>query len=197
VDKTLDAAAADGLEVVVVGIPNMGTARLDEYSPFPDLKHGGGRGDDYLDFIADTVRPLIERDFPVRTGPESTGIGGSSMGGLISLYGYLRRPESFGFACAMSPSLWFADRLIFEEVAALARPHGRIYLDIATGEQPAAVQDARRLLDELVRKGYRRGRDLRFVIDRGGRHHEHDWGRRLGEALQFLLPPRPGGEQAR
>lgn len=191
VDKTLDAAAAEGLEVIVVGIPNMGAARIDEYSPFQDPKHGGGRGDDYLDFVADSVKPIIERDFPVRPGVEHTGIAGSSMGGLISLYGFLRRPESFGFACAMSPSLWFGGRRIFDEVATLTAPHGRLYLDIGTRESPAAVQDARRLLDELLRKGYRRNRDLRFILDRGGRHREDDWGRRLREALEFLLAPHP------
>ena len=192
VDKTLDAAAGGGLEVIVVGIPNMGPARLDEYSPFPDPRHGGGRGDAYLDFIVETVKPLVERDFPVRVGVENTGIGGSSMGGLISLYGFLQRPATFGFACAMSPSLWFGGRAIFEQIADLEAPHGRLYIDIGTGENPAAVTDARRLLEALVRKGYRRGHDLRFVFDRGGRHHEEDWGKRLGVALEFLLRPRSG-----
>jgi hypothetical protein len=67
-----------------------------------------------------------------------------------------------------------------------------LYIDIGTGENPAAVTDARRLLEALVRKGYRRGHDLRFVFDRGGRHHEEDWGKRLGVALEFLLRPRSG-----
>ena len=187
VDKRLDAAAGEGLEVIVVGIPNMGAARLDEYSPFPDPKHGGGRGDAYLDFLVETVKPLVERDFPVRHGVANTGIAGSSMGGLISLHGFFQRPETFGFACAMSPSLWFGGRAIFEQVAALEAPHGRLYIDIGTRENPAAVADARRLLDKLVRHGYRRGRDLRFVLDRDGRHHEEDWGKRLRIALEFLL----------
>ncbi|MGH7500525.1 MAG: alpha/beta hydrolase [Longimicrobiales bacterium] len=187
VDKTLDEAAADGLEVIVVGIPNMGSARVEEYSPFGDATHGGGRGDAYLDFISDTVRAIVERDFPVRRGPAHTGIAGSSMGGLISLYGFLRRPDTYGFASAMSPSLWFGRRAIFDEVAALHGSRGRLYLDIGTGESPVAVADARRLCTALVRKGYRRGRDLRFVVDRGGRHNEQAWGRRLRRALEFLL----------
>jgi predicted alpha/beta superfamily hydrolase len=189
VDKTLDEAAAHGLEVIIVGIPNMGAARIEEYSPFTDRRHGGGKGDAYLDFISETVKPLIEREFPVLAGAANTGIAGSSMGGLISLYGFLRRPDVFGFASAMSPSLWFGTRAIFEEIDALHAPHGRLYLDIGTRENAPAVADARRLRDELLRKGYRRGRDLRFVLDRGGRHHEQDWGRRLRVALEFLLRP--------
>jgi hypothetical protein len=95
---------------IVVGIPNTGPRRLDEYTPFMDAKHGGGDGERYLDFLVETVKPLIDADFDTLPDPENTGIGGSSLGGLISLYGFFARPGTFGFAAVMSPSIWFADR---------------------------------------------------------------------------------------
>ncbi|MCI0437248.1 MAG: alpha/beta hydrolase [Gemmatimonadetes bacterium] len=188
VDKTMDEASRDGLGVIIVGIPNMGAERIDEYSPFADERMGGGRGDTYIAFITDTLKPLIDRSFRTHPGVRHTGVAGSSMGGLISLHALLTRPDVFGFAAAMSPSLWFARRAIFDRVAAISAAVGRLYLDVGTAEHPGAVADVRRLRRMLRRAGYRRA-NLRFVIDRGGRHHESAWGRRLRAALEFLLEP--------
>jgi predicted alpha/beta superfamily hydrolase len=185
-DRTMDAAARDGTEAIIVAIPNMGESRIDEYSPFHDPKLGGGKGDAYIAFVAETVKPLIDRDFPTRPAPAATGLGGSSMGGLISLYGFFERPDTFNLCLAMSPSLWFASRAVLERVRTLDRPHGRIYLDIGIRENRTAIADTRRLRDLLIDVGYRPGHDLTFVLDRHGRHHEQDWGRRFAGALRFL-----------
>lgn len=88
----------------VVGIPNAELARLDEYSPFLDKRSGGGLGDRYLDFIDGNVKPLVDDQFRTLTSREHTGIMGSSMGGLISLYAFFRHPKTFGFAGASSPA---------------------------------------------------------------------------------------------
>src|SRR3954466_12816050 len=58
VDQTLESASSKGLEAIVVAVPNAGAARLAEYSPFVDEKHGGGRGDLYVDFLVNTVKPV-------------------------------------------------------------------------------------------------------------------------------------------
>src|SRR5690606_34357272 len=108
VDETMEALAAEGIEAIVVGVSNIAEARLDEYSPFVDPRQGGGRGDEYLAFLTATLKPLIDAQFRTRREAEWTAIAGSSMGGLISLYALLHRPDVFGAAAAMSPSLWFA-----------------------------------------------------------------------------------------
>ena len=188
VDQTLEAASADGLEAIVVGLPNMGEGRLDEYSPWPDPKHArGGRGDLYLDFIVNTVKPIIDADF--RTHPErrSTGIAGSSMGGLISLYGFFRNPETFGFCGVMSPALWYGGRQIYDFVEKAPFVPGRVYVDVGTQEGKQELTDVRQLKDLLTRKGYRRGTDLLYVVEMGGAHNEEAWARRLRRELHFLL----------
>lgn len=193
VDQTLEAASGEGLEAIVVGIPNT-EARLDEYSPFRDRSHAaGGRGDDYLAFLIDTVKPIIDRDFRTRPEREATGIAGSSMGGLISLYAFFRRPETFGFAGVLSPALWFGARGIFGYVKERPFVPGRIYLDIGTNEGQEALGDARRMKALLEEKGYRVNHDLLFYVEMGGRHNERAWARRLKHVLRFLLgaPPRP------
>ena len=180
-------AGREGYDTIVVGIPNMGTERIAEYSPFPDAKIGGGRGDRYLDFLLNTVKPLIDARYRTRPERAATGIAGSSMGGLISLYAFFHRAEAFGFVGGLSPSLWFAEAAIFPVVETAPFIPGKIYLDIGTLEGPDPVSGVVRLRDLLLAKGYRRGRDLLWVEELGGRHNEAAWGRRFGQALPFLL----------
>jgi predicted alpha/beta superfamily hydrolase len=188
-------ASRRGLDAIVVGIPNMGTARIDEYTPFMDPKVGGGSGDRYLDYLVNTVKPLVDARFRTLPDGAHTGIAGSSLGGLISLYGYFRYPSVFGVAAALSPALWFANAAILDVAERAPRaPHtGRVYFDVGLREGDAHVTLARRLRDVLLAKGYEPHRDVRWVEDEEGRHHESAWGKRFRKALPFLL--RNGGSQ--
>ncbi|HEY0155235.1 MAG TPA: alpha/beta hydrolase-fold protein [Longimicrobium sp.] len=193
VDQTLEAASEDGLEAIVVGLLNLGDARLDEYSPWPDEKHAkGGRGDLYLDFIVQTVKPIIDADFRTRPDRRSTGIAGSSMGGLISLYGFFRNHDTFGFCGVMSPALWYGGRKIYEFVEKAPFVPGRVYVDVGTQEGKQELTDVRQLKELLTKKGYRRGSDLLYVVEMGGAHNEEAWARRMRRELHFLLgvPPK-------
>jgi predicted alpha/beta superfamily hydrolase len=192
VDETMERLAPEGVEAIVVAIPNMGPRRIDEYSPFRDPKNGGGRGEAYLAFIIDTLKPRIDRRFRTKPEREHTGLVGSSMGGLISLYGFLRHPQVFGFAGAMSPSLWFADRAVLEFARQAPRWTGRLYLDVGTEEGARTVRNTRAAARLLQRKAVRgRGRVL-YVEERGARHHESAWAARFEHAIRFLLPRRRG-----
>ncbi|HEY0017115.1 MAG TPA: alpha/beta hydrolase-fold protein [Longimicrobium sp.] len=188
VDQTLEQAAGEGLEAIVVGIPNLGKERLNEYSPWHDRRHDqGGKGEAYLEFIVDTLKPIIDRDFRTMPGRESTGIAGSSMGGLISLYAFFKHPRVFGFAGVMSPALWFGGRSIYPFVKERPFVPGRIYLDVGTSEGSEELHDVRRLKEILTQKGYKTGRDLLYVVEMGGQHNERAWARRMRRELHFLL----------
>jgi predicted alpha/beta superfamily hydrolase len=188
----LQAAMTDladrGLEAIVVGVPNMGESRIREYTPFVDARMGGGDADAYLAYMERTVKPLVDRRFRTRPEREATGVFGSSLGALISLYAFFRAPETFGFVGAMSPSIWFANRAILSYVENDGAPTGRLYIDVGTDEGAHTLRDTRHLASILERKGYGANR-LRFVEDQGGRHSEADWARRLVPALEFLLRP--------
>lgn len=204
VDETMERLARErGIEAVVVGIPNAGADRLHEYSPIVEPGLSAGRADAYLDFLVRRVKSLVEAEFAVAPERERTGILGSSLGGLFSLYAFFGRPEVFGFVAAMSPSLQLGEDAMLAYLKARPYVPGRIYLDVGTNEgarprlgrflfrrfarpYPARVRAAFRI---LARKGYRPGHDLLFVQDRHGRHNEADWGRRLPRALEFLLAP--------
>lgn len=184
IDEALHDLAAQGIEPIVVGVHNT-SDRLAEYSPFPDRSHGGGAGDSYVSFLADTLKPRIDRLFRTRRAAAQTVIAGSSMGALISLYGWLARPDVFGHAALLSPSLWFGRERLFEFVAAARLPRGRVHLDVGSGEGMTTVRDARALKTILEEKGVD-GR-LDYEEDRTGRHDERSWSRRIGGALEFLL----------
>ncbi|MCA9973338.1 MAG: alpha/beta hydrolase [Anaerolineales bacterium] len=202
VDETMEALSRDeGLDAIVVGIPNMGAARMDEYSPFRDGRHGGGMGNQYLAFVVNTLKPIIDRDFRTLPGKRYTGMMGSSMGGLISLYAFFRYPEVFGFAGIMSPSLWVAKGTIFSFAHAAPFNPGKIYLDVGTrelGDSPtdlwmqrtrsrryyASVRQMKRI---LVRKGYRPVHDLLHIEEKWADHSETSWARRLPDAVRFFL----------
>jgi predicted alpha/beta superfamily hydrolase len=187
VDSALARAPRKGRRAIVVGIPNAGLDRIREYSPFADPKVGGGMGDAYLDWLEGTVKPLIDDRYRTIRSADGTGIGGSSLGGLISLYAFFRSPARYGFTAALSPALWFGDGRIFRFVESAGYVRGRIYLDVGTREGEGTLANAREMRDLLLAKGYRRGRDLMWVEDKGGMHNEAAWGRRLKPALPFLL----------
>jgi isoamylase len=185
-DEVLGELADRGLEAIVVGVHNT-DERLSEYSPFPERRHGEGRADSYLAFLADTLRPRIDRLFRATRLPRLTVTIGSSMGGLFSLYAFFRRPDLFGAAGVMSPSLWFGRERVFGFIEAASRPPGRVYLDVGTGEGAATLRDVRRLGALLESKGFKRDWTLAYLEDRSGRHEEAAWSRRAGGALAFLL----------
>lgn len=187
VDRAMARAPRKGRRAIVVGIPNAGIDRIREYSPYVDARNGGGLGDVYLDFVLGTVKPLIDARYRTQTGPEGTGIAGSSLGGLISLYGFFRQPARFGFVAALSPALWFADGAIFRTVREAPYVRGRVYLDVGTKEGAGTLANAREMRDLLQARGYQRGKDFMWVEDKGGMHNEGAWGRRFGRALPFLL----------
>ncbi len=184
--------AGDIQPLILVGIANTGLRRMPEYTPTRDFKMGGGEGDRYGRLIIEEVIPFIDRAYRTSPGAENTGIGGSSLGGLISLYLGLRHPEVFGRLGVLSPSIWWDQRSILTFVqefdpARHARP--RIWLDIGTAEGQRHVRDTELLSRMLQRQGWRPGVDLAFDKVAGGFHSEDAWADRFDQVLSFLFPP--------
>ncbi|MFT3684205.1 MAG: alpha/beta hydrolase-fold protein [Phycisphaerales bacterium] len=185
---------------IVVGIPHSGKLRTVEYLPpvtdarIVDNKAPGGEA--YVQWIVSTVMPRVERAFRVRTGPENTAIGGSSMGGLISLYAGAMRPQVFGKVLAESPSLGFNhDNFSPRLFGATKTWPAKVYLAVggkeAGGEKPEASAEyagwVKSFNDSLQTAGL--GDDRRmFVFDENATHNEEAWAKRLPAALKFLFP---------
>ena len=193
VGQTADACIGAGRvePLIIVGVYNTGKQRLAEYTPTRAPRLGGGRANRYAKFLLEEVRPFLERNYRVLQGVENTGIGGSSLGGLVSLYLGLRQPNIFGKIAALSPSVWWNQRVILRLAAAASvRPLPRVWLDIGTREGPRIVDDVERFRDILLGKGWQLGRDLHYQRVEGAEHNEAAWARRVGPFLQFLFPAR-------
>jgi predicted alpha/beta superfamily hydrolase len=177
--------------LIIVGIYNAGSQRLSEYTPTRMRRLGGGRANRYEKFLLEEVQRFVKQQYRVRQIPQSTGIGGSSLGGLVSLYVGLRRPDIFGKIAALSPSVWWNERVILRFAAAApARPLPRIWLDIGTHEGAKTVEDVERFRDVLLSKGWQPEQDLHYERVEGAEHNEAAWAQRVGPFLQFLFPAR-------
>ena len=109
------------------------------------------------------------------------------MGGLISLYAWLRRPDVFGLAGVLSPALWFGRERLFAFVAQATLPAGRLSVDVGTAEGEPTLADTRALWSVLQEKNVTAHAHLRYLEDAGAGHDETAWGLRLGGVLEFLL----------
>ena len=179
------------LPLIIVGIYNAGKGRLREYTPTRMLRIGGGRADKYARMILKEMKPFIETQYRVLAGPAYTGIGGSSLGGLFSLYAGLHFPDVFGRIAALSPSIWWGHGWIHryaEGTQISQRP--RIWLDAGTREGARLVPTVERFRDALLHRGWAMGRDLHVEIIEGGEHNEAAWANRVGPFLRFLFPAR-------
>ena len=175
--------------LVIVGIYNTGERRIDEYTPVEDKRLGGGQADAYGQMLVEELKPFVDHHYRTLSGTENCGLGGSSLGGLVSMYLALRYSRVFGKLAAMSPSVWWRNRAILKTVAQVKRkPDLRIWLDIGTQESPRALPDARALKTALVNKGWKIGEDLCYTEVEGGQHDEVAWSQRVAPMLKFLFP---------
>ncbi len=184
----IEARAVEPL--IIVGIYNTGNRRVEEYTPVEDARFKvGGKADLYGRLIVEELKPFIDAQYRTRRGAEHTGLGGSSLGGLVSLYLGLRYPGVFGKLAVVSPSVWWDGRRILGDVEALgSKTDARIWLDMGTEEGPRAVGDARLLRDALLTKGWDLDRDLHYHEAHGARHTEAAWAERVEPILRFLYP---------
>jgi predicted alpha/beta superfamily hydrolase len=176
--------------LIIVGMYNT-KARIREYTPTHVPKLGGGRADRYAKFLIDEVKPFVDREYRTLSGSQHTGIGGSSLGGLVSLYLGLKHSHIFGKIAALSPSVWWNQMVIHRFAqAAVVEPRPRIWLDIGTREGSRIVQDVEQFRDVLLEKGWQLKRDLHYERVERAEHNEAAWAQRVGPFLQFLFPAR-------
>jgi predicted alpha/beta superfamily hydrolase len=190
--------AADGMisagevePVVIVGIYNNGEKRIGDYTPVEDRRLGGGKADAYGQMVVEELRPFIAHRYRTLAGPENCGMGGSSLGGLVTIYLGMRYPQVFGKLAILSPSVWWRDRVILKFVDKLQHRTGqRIWLSIGTKESRRALPDTRSLKRLLVKKGWRQGKDLDYHEIQDGHHSEYAWADLVAPLLKFLFPRR-------
>jgi predicted alpha/beta superfamily hydrolase len=198
VDETAERMilAGDIEPLIIVGVYSAGvdsSQRVFDYTPVPQANSGGGGADAYGNFLTLELKPMIDAQF--RTQSDRSGIAGSSLGGLVSMYFGLTRSETFSRAGVMSPTVSWANNDIVDRVHNLP---GKLPLVIwedegtAEGSAPQRNLDATRSLrDSLTSKGWTLGHDLDFAYAEipGGEHDVSDWSARFDRVLRYLYPP--------
>lgn len=176
--------------LIIVGISNAGAYRIDEYTPTRDAaKRAGGKADRYGRMLVEELKPFIDGAYRTLPDARNTGIGGSSLGGLVSLYLALKYSGIFWNVAVISPSVWWDNRFIVRRVRALAAaPPLRIWLSTGTAEGEDTLAGARRVRDALLAKGWREGDTLHYEEVEGASHSERAWAELAAAMLRFLYP---------
>jgi predicted alpha/beta superfamily hydrolase len=187
VDETLNELHAAGdTGIIVVAVDNGQGHRLDEYSPWVNPNYGGGQGDEYVDFLVQTLKPHIDSLYRTRPQREYTGIMGSSLGGLISTYAGIAHQDVFSKIGAFSPSYWFSDQS-FTHVGQTGKlDEMRIYQLVGSQEGTGMVTGMQRMEDTLLVAGFQTP-ELMSVEKSDGQHSEWFWRREFAAAYEWLF----------
>lgn len=187
-EVSLELARNNNLHHIVVGIPNVGVGRLHEYSPWEDdFRRSRGFGERYVRFLVQTVKPLIDKQFRTRPDCDYTAVCGSSLGGLISLYAGLTRPDVFSAALCLSPTMNVAGGRILK-LAQSFSGQTRFWLDYGAREFGGNRELSNQMI-EAVLECSRILRDnavtVKSLVDPLGEHNETSWRRRLPDVLRW------------
>ncbi len=176
VDETAQRLILSGAiePLIIVGISNAGIYRIEEYTPTRDRVHKmGGSAAHYGRMLAEELKPFIDGEYRTLSDVSNTGMGGSSLGGLVSLYLGLLYSEVYSRLAIISPSVWWDNRFIIRRVRNLGvKLQSRAWLSAGTLEGPGVIQGARRIRDIMIAKGWMLGEDKKEV-----------WGRPVGIAV--------------
>ncbi|SNR82745.1 alpha/beta hydrolase [Flavobacterium sp. ov086] len=182
VDEKLDSLKA---QVIVVGIEHGNDKRIDELTPYKNEKYGGGKADDYVDFIVKTLKPYIDKNYRTKPKAKNTTVLGSSLGGLVSYYAALRYPDVFGKVGAFSPSFWFSND-IYTLTEQAPKIKTKIYFLCGDKESDDMVKDMTKMERLLDTKRCYCLHLTKSKIVKGGEHNEKLWRDGFVKAVLWL-----------
>ncbi|UFH56651.1 alpha/beta hydrolase [Spirosoma sp. KNUC1025] len=180
-------AARNHHEVILVSIDHAGEDRIQEFT-LHRTRAGSGKGQYYLNFISYMLKPLIDQRFRTMPDAAHTGIGGSSLGGLISIYAGLMHPDVFGRLMVFSPSLWISPKIYFDAIRFQAAVPMKVYAYGGEKESSYMVPSIQRFNDALVRQRYGGNPiDIHLSVDPTGLHQEVHWSQEFPKAVEWLF----------
>lgn len=188
VDKRLALLAEKGFgDLIIIAIDHAKEERIAEFTPATRTQLGSGNGKKYVRFLADTLKPYVDKHFRTRPERAFTGIGGSSMGGLISIYAGMIYPEVFSKLLIFSPSLWVAPNIHFHAINFHAALHTKIYIYAGARESANMVPNVRRFKKAIEEQHLDANILFNLSIDPRGEHNEARWGKEFPKAVEWLF----------
>jgi predicted alpha/beta superfamily hydrolase len=188
VDESLNDLHSKGdYGCIVIGIDNGGGERLNEYSPWVNTQYGGGLGDEYIEFVANTLKPFVDGKYRTLPGRNTTGIMGSSMGGLISMFGFSERQDVFSRAGIFSPAFWFGGNNSVNHTASKTKKgDARVYF-LAGGKEPASVTTNMDAVSNAMTTAGFLSAEKKRLTPADGEHSEWFWAREFPDAYKWLF----------
>ena len=188
VDETLDRLEnSHELELIIVGIDNGGSERIDEYTPWEIPEYPSKQqGDAYIRFIKENLKPFIDKNYRTQSNREQTAIMGSSLGGLISYYAALQYPETFGKAGIFSPSFEMVKKSL-----GFAKDHGnlkdsKIYFMAGNKESEQMVAKMSQTIQLMIASGFPEN-NIKSKVVQEGEHNEKLWREEFEPAIIWLF----------
>jgi len=186
IDEYLDSLSVPEKEVIVVAIEHGNKKRIEELTPYAHEKHGGGKGNEFLQFIVEKVKPKIDDSYRTLSDSEHTAIFGSSLGGLMSFYACLKYSDTFSKAGIFSPAFWINPE-IYDLVKATEIPKStKFYFMAGDSESEEMVTDMEKMISLLKRKGFDDNRLFSKVV-KNGKHNEKLWRENFPHAFEWLM----------
>ncbi len=189
VDKSMAKLAEEGYsDIIIIAIDHGEEERIIEYLPYYHPRFGEGKGKFYIEFMLEKLIPYVNKHYRTLPDFEHTGIGGSSMGGLISFYAGLSHPGVFGKMMIFSPSLWIS-KMIFDHTQSFEPlEKAKIYLYAGGKESKEHLPNAQKL-EAIIRKKMVEGHaiDFHFSVNEDGNHAEIYWREEFPLAVKWLF----------
>ncbi len=189
IDKHMANLASKGMgDLIIIAIDHGGRERIKEYSPYFHRKFGKGNGHKYAEFMVQTLIPYVNAHFRTLTDRDHTGIGGSSMGGLISAYIGLVHAKFFSKLMIFSPSFWYSDKIYFDAFNYDYTLPSKIFIYGGDKESEQMSKHIHRFADAVKDKRYHGvSNDWKIEINPKGHHTERDWGIAFPNAIKWLF----------
>ncbi|HPR29447.1 MAG TPA: alpha/beta hydrolase-fold protein [Chitinophagales bacterium] len=195
---------------IVVGI-HANERRLDEYGTIemPDYKNMGAKAGLFAEFFVQELIPFIRSNYNVSKDRHKNAVAGFSLGGLSAIDIAWNYPEFFTRVGVFSGSLWWRKkamnrgyrddrgRIIHHVIRKGDKREGlQFWLEAGTDDETGdrnhngvidSIDDTIDLIHELENKGYEQGKDIQFLLVRGGEHNQSTWGEVMPHFLKWAF----------
>ena len=188
IDKKLAVMAEYKIgNIIVIAIEHAEQDRIKEYNVGKTIL-GVGQGKKYIRFITDTLKPFIDKQYRTKTEREFTGIGGSSMGGLVSIFSGLMYPEVYGKLMIFSPSLWVVPKMDFANIDFSEPGDTKIYLYAGGDESATMIEHVKKFKKNMIKNEFVADKmKINLSINMLGKHNETYWSDEFPKAIEWLF----------
>lgn len=174
-------------KIIIIAVEHAEKERILEYN-VGNTVLGNGQGKKYIRFLTDTLKPFVDDNFRTKPERENTGIGGSSMGGLVSIFSGIMYPEVFGKLMIFSPSLWVVPKIKLSFLDMDEPQDTRIYLYAGGDESATMIDHVKNFKKRLLKKDSLSDKmKIRLSINMEGKHNERFWSDEFPKAIEWLF----------